>query len=44
MKSRVKRTIRVKCATCKTMRTYSLLDEETRIYRCPICGRKIIKK
>lgn len=44
MKSRVKRTIRVKCTTCKTIRTYSLLDEEAGIYRCPICGRKIIKK
>lgn len=44
MKSKVKRTIQVKCTTCGTTRTYSLLNAETKIYRCPICGRKIIKK
>lgn len=43
-KSKVKKTVVVKCERCGRETTHSLMDAETRTYRCNICGTYIVKK
>lgn len=43
MKSKVKKIVENKCPKCKVVREFDLLNVDEKVYRCRICGTKIVK-